>query len=73
MEKPEAQQQETRPALTFDFNGNGVPDYKEPWFWSGAWTAFAWLVKTLAKSHTLAYRAVVEAEKYRAAALAGQR
>jgi hypothetical protein len=63
---------EKRPELHFDFNGNGVPDYREPWFWGGLWTVVSWTVRTFAKPHTLAYRAVLEAERYRAAVLASQ-
>lgn len=59
---------EKRPELKFDFNNNGVPDYREPWFWGGLWTAVSWTVRTFASPHTLAYRAVVAAEKYRAEA-----
>ena len=74
MEKSSEQQEDTTPATPTrafpDFNGNGVPDYREGWFWRGLWSAFSWTVKTFAKPHTLAYRGVVAAEQYREAAQA---
>jgi hypothetical protein len=62
-----------RPTLLIDFNGNGVADYEEPWFWSGLWGVVSWAVKTFAKPKTLAYRGVIAAENYRAAVLAAQK
>jgi hypothetical protein len=53
-----------------DFNNNGVPDYREGWFWSGAWRFFSWGVRTFAKPHTLIYKGVDAAERARADALA---
>jgi hypothetical protein len=62
---------EKRPELHFDFNGNGVPDYREPWFWRGLWSGVQWAVLTFAKPHTLAYRGVVAAQRARAEVASG--
>ena len=39
-----------------DLDNNGVPDWKEPWFWKAAGTWVASAVKMFAPSHTLAWR-----------------
>lgn len=49
-----------------DFNGNGVPDYQEGWFWRTTWTIFSGLVRTFAKPYTLIYKGVEAAERMRA-------
>ena len=59
-----------RPPRLLDLDGNGVPDWREPWFWERLWTAVSWLVRTCAAPDTLAHRAVVEAERWRQAARA---
>ncbi|ATB36281.1 hypothetical protein CYFUS_001695 [Cystobacter fuscus] len=56
--------EKTASGVPLDFNNNGVPDFQESWFWRGVWRGAALLVKTFAKPHTVAYRAVVAAEEY---------
>ena len=46
-----------------DLDGNGVADYREPWFWRAVWGIVAWGVKTFAPAHTIAARAVAWADE----------
>lgn len=40
-----------------DLNGDGVPDYEEPWFWKTVGGLIASIVKTFAHPNTIAYKA----------------
>lgn len=68
-----SKQQEKPKGVPFDFNGNGVPDYQESWFWGGVWHVAASLVTTFAKPHTVAYRAVEKARQFESQARGGGR
>jgi hypothetical protein len=54
-----------KPPHLMDLNRNGIPDYREPWFWRGLWRAVSWAVRTFASPDTLAFRAVQHAERFR--------
>lgn len=45
-----------------DLNGNGVPDYREPWLWRLAWRVLRWGVLRFAPPKTVAHRAVRHAD-----------
>jgi hypothetical protein len=65
MSAPENPTPPSRSAGFPDFNGNGVPDYQEGWFWRASWAVFAGLVKAFAPKHTLIHRGVMAAEDAR--------
>lgn len=43
-------------AFMLDLDGDGVPDYREPWPYVFALQAFAWVATTFAKPHTVIYQ-----------------
>ena len=61
------------PPHLLDLNRNGIPDYREPWFWGGVWRGVSWLVRTFASPKTLAFQAVQHAERFRADVLGAGR
>ena len=54
---------EQQPDVTIDFNNNGIPDYREGWFWRTALDVGSFFALTFAKPHTVAFKL---AQQYRA-------
>ena len=52
-----------------DFNNNGIPDYKEPWFWKLTWRLNLFIARTFSPPHTAYRRGLETIESARAKAL----
>ena len=61
----EPKKTEAQPAWYADLNGNGIPDYREPWLYRAAWTLIRFAVGFVPQ-HTLLARGVEAAEAQRA-------